>query len=645
MTYLKFDKTKLVNLEYSLKREVLRTNRAGSFACTTIIDCNTRKYHGLLICPLPDLDGGKHLLLSSLDETIIQHDQEFNLALHKYAGDNYEPRGHKYVRNFSGNPIPKLQYRVGGVVLSKEKAFIENEARILIKYTLEEAASPTKIRFKPFLAFRNMHALSKANMDINTKFNEVKNGISSKLYEGYPDLFMQFSKKPEFIPAPDWYYNIEYYEDQKRGYDYKEDLFVPGYFEISIKKGESIIFSAGISEIVPGGLKQRFTREIKSRIPRENFDNCLSNAVSQFFVQCDKQTYITAGYPWLPIRSRDALISLPGLTQSNTDSKKYKSVIASLIKNMQGHLLPEIIGKNNTHYPADNSLWLIRAIQQLKEAHTKEDVWKLYAKTIKNVINGYLKEKEAFEVKDNGLIYVHQGNLPHSWMNAMVNGESKIKRNGYLVELNALWFNAICFVLEFKSSGKDAKWFKMLESLKEQIEKSFIDVFWIEEKNYLADFVNQDGQNMQLRPNQIFAASFPYSPLIKHQIKSIIDVVKSQLVTALGIRSLNPIDPEYKPKYQGNHDERETAAFNGSVWPWLYTPYIEALMKIQPKHALKTGTRFLKAFEPEMLTNGICAISELYHGDPPQSAQGAISYAKNTGELMRLKAIINNKIL
>ncbi|MBI9068935.1 MAG: glycogen debranching enzyme family protein [Salinivirgaceae bacterium] len=642
MTYLKFDKTKLINLEYSLKREVLRTNRAGSFSCTTIIDCNTRKYHGLLICPLPDLDGGRHVLLSSLDETIIQHDKEFNLALHKYKGDHYEPKGHKYIRDFSGSPIPKLQYRVGGVVISKEKVFIENEARILIKYTLEEATSPTKIRFKAFLAFRNIHALSKANMDINTKYKEVKNGIASNLYHGYPDLFMQFSKKPEFVPAPDWYYDIEYTEDHERGYEFKEDLFVPGYFELAIKKGESIIFSAGLSEISPTGLKQRFTREIVKRMPRENFNNCLSNAVAQFFIQNNKETHIIAGYPWLPIRTRDALIAIPGLTALEGDTKQFKEVIKSISNYLSAWKLPDIITDVNSHSPADNSLWLIWSLQQLKKFDQKENIWKNYGKNIQKIITGYLDEKNQFSVHENGLIYVYESNHSNSWMNATIADKTVLNRSGYLVELNALWYNALCFILEFKKSITDKKLITKLESLKEKIEKSFTDVFWNDEKEYLADYVINDHQNLQIRPNQLFAASLPYSPLDKDQIKLVFDIIKSQLVTPFGIRSLSPIDPDYHSLYEGNHEEREIAAFNGSVWPWLYTQYFEAFLKIQPKTAITDAKEFLLAFEEEMQIDGICSISELYHGDPPHKAKGAISFAMNTAEILRLKTLIEN---
>jgi predicted glycogen debranching enzyme len=201
MNYINFDKTKLINLSYSLNRELIRSNRAGSYACTTIIASNTRKYHGLLVCPLEHLDGGHHVLLSGLHETIIQHDQAFNLGIHKYAGDYYNPKGHKYLRDFETVPIPKLIYRVGGVILSREWLLAQNEESILIRYTLLDSHSPTLIRFRPYLAFRNIHSLSKANMDVITKTHKVKGGIKTRMYQGYPNLFMQFSKMPILLPA------------------------------------------------------------------------------------------------------------------------------------------------------------------------------------------------------------------------------------------------------------------------------------------------------------------------------------------------------------------------------------------------------------------------------------------------------------
>jgi predicted glycogen debranching enzyme len=253
MSYLKFDKTQLANLEYSLNREVLRSNRGGSFGNTTIIGCNTRKYHGLLVCPVKQHENRRFVFLSTLDETVIQHNSEFNLGIHKYAGEIYEPKGHKYMIDFDTDIVATTVYQVGGVKFSKESLLVDQKEQILLRYTLLEAHSPTKLRFRPFLAFRDMHSLTRANHAANTYATPVNHGVSVTMYPDLPTLYMQFSKAVEFVPVPDWFYGVEYPKEQERGYEYSEDLFIPGYFEADIKKGESIIFSASLQEETPAG--------------------------------------------------------------------------------------------------------------------------------------------------------------------------------------------------------------------------------------------------------------------------------------------------------------------------------------------------------------------------------------------------------
>ena len=325
MSYINFDKNQLVNLEYSLSRELLRSNRAGSYASSTIVNCNTRKYHGILVVPQPGIDNENHVLISSLDETVIQREAEFNLGIHKYPGGIFNPKGHKYIRDFTTDPFPKLTYRVGGVLLTKEMVFIHNEDRMIIKYTLEDAHSPTKIRIKPFLAFRNVHHLSKENIFADKKFEKVSGGIKVRMYHGYSELFLQISKENEYIHAPDWYYNIIYQEELERGYEYMEDLYVPGFFEFEIKKGESVYLSAGTSEMIPSGIRKAFNAEQKMRVPRDNFENCLINAAQQFIVNRGNKTEIIAGFPWFGRWGRDTFIALPGLTMVNGDLKRQGS--------------------------------------------------------------------------------------------------------------------------------------------------------------------------------------------------------------------------------------------------------------------------------------------------------------------------------
>ena len=224
MSYLRFDKTLMTNLEESLPKEILRSNRSGAYSCSTIVDCNTRKYHGLLVVPVPELDDENHVLLSSLDETVIQHGAEFNLGLHKYQADNFSPRGHKYIREFECQQVPTTIYRVGGVVLKKEKVFQHYENRIIIRYTLMEAHSETTLRLRPFLAFRSVREYTHENTRASRDYQLVSNGIKTCMYEGYPDLYMQLDKKNEFIYQPDWYRGVEYPKAQERGYASNEDL-------------------------------------------------------------------------------------------------------------------------------------------------------------------------------------------------------------------------------------------------------------------------------------------------------------------------------------------------------------------------------------------------------------------------------------
>ena len=332
MSYLKFDKTLMTNLEEALPREILRTNRSGAYHCTTIVDCNTRKYHGLLVIPVPELDDENHVLLSSLDETVIQHGAEFNLGLHKYQGDNYSPRGHKYIREFECEKVPTTIYRVGGVILKKEKLFVHHENRILIRYTLLDAHSATILRLRPFLAFRSVREYTHENAQASREYQVVSNGIKTCMYPGYPELYMQLNKKNEFHYLPDWYRGIEYPKEQERGYDFNEDLYVPGYFEVEIKKGESIVFSGGVSEIGTRSLKKTFEDEVEERTPRDTFRHCLINAAHQFLNKQENEFYILAGYPWFKCRARDLFISLPGLTLAINEVSKFEMVMETACK-------------------------------------------------------------------------------------------------------------------------------------------------------------------------------------------------------------------------------------------------------------------------------------------------------------------------
>jgi predicted glycogen debranching enzyme len=644
MSYLKFDKNQLVNLEYSLQREILRSNRAGSYCCTTLAGCNTRKYHGLLICPNIGVDGGKHVLLSSLDETIIQHGAEFNLGIHKYPGEFFEPKGHKYIRDFDVEHVPVTTYRVGGVILTKERLLVEHAEQILTRYTLVDAHSPTTIRFKPFLAFRNVHSLSKANMHVNNKYQEVENGIKIQLYEGYPHLHIQLSKKGEYLHVPDWYKNIEYPEEKIRGYEYQEDLFVPGYFEVPIEKGESIIVSASTSEEKPSQFQRKYKSEISKRTPRTTFFNCLKNSAEQFVVKTAQITDIQAGYPWYNGRTTQTFVALPGLSFAFSNKKVIQEIIETNLQRLQNGLFPQKWGRKGFNYDsADAPLWFFWAIQKLqRELGGPKLVWKSYKNYFEEILNAY-KNGTDFNIRmlENGLISADCMGVALTWMNAYVNNKPVTPRYGCPVEINALWYNAICFAMAIANDAGDSEFVEEWKDYPEKIGNSFIDAFWNPDKGYLADLYSNEA-DWSLRPNQVIAAALPYSPLDKEMKKSILSVAKRDLITPRGLRTLSPRDPSYKGIYEGDEATREASVHQGTVHPWLLGFFIEGYLDIHKRGGLSFVKSIMEGFEEEMNQHCIGTISELYCGNPPHKGQGAISQAWNIGEILRAYKIMES---
>ncbi|MFV0467675.1 MAG: glycogen debranching enzyme N-terminal domain-containing protein [Dysgonomonas sp.] len=639
MGYLKFDKTRMVNLEYSLNREILRTNRKGAYHCTTLVECNTRKQHGLLVMPVPAIDDLNHVLLSSFDETVIQRGAEFNLGIHKYDGDNYSPMGHKYIREFDCESCPKTIYRVGGVVLSKEKLFSLEENNILIRYKLIDAHSPTTLRFKPFLAFRGINEVTQENYRANTSYNEIDHGISSCLYENYPNLYMQFSKKNSFISDPNWNRGIEYKQDMEDGLPYKEDLFVPGYFEMEIQKGETIIFSASDKIVDPDQLVMNFENEVKKRTPRSSFYNCLKNSAHQFYLRPNKdELYLLEGYPWFKVDARAQFSSLPGLTVGMGKDSAFEEVMDTMLPKMYQFMnneLPADIPYVKGLDEPDVFLWAIWALQRYAKSH-QDSVLNKYTQFINDCIV-YIQENKhpRLKIAENKLLLCYGQEKPVSWMNTTnIPGNPITPRTGFLVDFNALWYNAVMFNLEIAELKKSKKIIKEMTALGNTVKESFLETF-INSAGYLFDYVDHEYPNWCVRPNMIYAVSLEYSPLSRRLGKSILDMVTKELLTPKGLRTLSPKSEGYQPYYTGSIVNKDYAYSNGTAWPALLSSFIEAYIKIHNKSALSFIERILIGIEEEMANNCIGSLSQLYDGNPPYVGRGAFSYAPSVAGILR----------
>lgn len=636
MSYLKFDKNLMINLEQSLMKEMLRTNQAGAYHCTSIVDCNTRKQHGLLVVPIPEMDNSWHVLLSAMDVSVIQHGAQFNLGLHRYQGGVYSPNGHKYIREFDCDSVPRTTYRVGGVILTKEKIFISHENRLLIRYTLVEAHSATTLRFKPMLAFREVNQLVMANNNLNGECLPTANGVSTCLYNGYPRFFMQFNRKPQWHYEPNWYNGFEYIKDMERGVPYTEDLWVPGYFEIPIKKGESIIFSAGLEEVSPRSLSKMYEAEISARTCRTSFFNCLKNAAKQFYLKDKDGMFMLSGYPWGKILARNTFMALPGNTISIDHRADFEAIMDTAAKALQGfmttgHLDRRIQGIDLPDIP----LWCIWAIQQYAKAYGMEDTRKRYGSLTAEVMQYLLDNRHPnLQVNADGMVRTIGTDTPVSWMNASLWGRPVVPRTGLLVEFNALWYNALVFASNLLGDDSKDNLQKLCTDTAEKMKPHFVDTF-LNDYGYLFDYVADNYADPSVRPNMAVAIGLDYSPLDRRQRKSVLDVVTRELLTPKGLRTLSPKSFGYRPSYQGSPEDREMALHNGPARPWLFGFYADAYLRVFGHSGVSYIDRMLIGYEDEMTNGCIGSLSQLYDGNPPFSGRGAISHATNVAGILR----------
>lgn len=647
MSYLKYDRRLMSNLDESLHREYIRTNRMGAYCCSSIVDCNTRKYHGALVVPIPSLSQNNHVLLSSLDVSIIQHDVPFNIALHQYQGDVFSPKGHTYIREYNVDIASATTYRVGGVVLRREMFLCHYEHRILYKYTLLEAHSPTTLRFAPLLAFRDVKMLTQRNDGIDPSYKPEKGGLSWCLYPGYPRLHLQLSAAYTFVERPCWNERILYFKERERGYAHMEDLYSPGHFECAIELGQSVYFSAGITPTDPSRLAELFDKERQVRIPRLDFRACLLSSAQQFYFRPNATDgYLLAGYPWFGVRARDLFVALPGCSIYADAPERYLRIMETVIPPIKQYIQGKAVsGSPMTQLDdPDVLLWAIWCVQQYAHKYGLSATKELYGDFVKRIIQYYLSDKVAkprVRLSELGLLYAEHDGRPTSWMDAQLDGHAVIPRRGYLVELNALWYNALLFMKELLPESWRRN--KALGELAERCQESFRSVF-VHEHGYLYDYVTHEGErDLSVRPNMIFAVSLAYTPLSRQEQAGVVDIITRELRTPKGLRTLSPKSYGYRAQCQGSQRERELSYYNGSAWPWLLGAYFEAYLKIYGRGAIGFIERTLIGMEEEVHQHGVGTISELFDGNPPHKGRGAISFAMSVGEILRSLSLLEER--
>ena len=649
----RYQKGMKMSLEKVLSTEWLETNGLGGYASSTIINCHTRKYHGLLVSKLDNLSN-KYVLFSKLEDVLIQDGKENFLTAHNYP--NFLQDGSfANLEEFALTTSPSWRFQFGNLVVTKEILLLQEENTILFKYKISGGDKNSKLTLCPLLACRDFHKLQHENSFLKHETTSLSNGFSCEPYMGLPALFFQTNAKHDFLPRPLWYRDFIYNEERERGYDFQEDLFSPGNITFSDLDGETeIIFSCSLVQ-QQENLASRWKQEMRRRIKKAVGLNSSAlqrqlQKVGQSFITKDptKLSYaVVAGYHWFLEWGRDTMISLPGLTLHSGQENLCLEVLNTFAKHERQGLIPNYLGKTkeeNAYNSVDASLWFAWAVQQyyLKTKKIKvvsESFWPV----LKNIFAFY-KAGTLHQIKmqENGLLFAGSQEVNLTWMDAMVGGKPVTPRYGLQVEVNALWFNMLSFMDELAVLLKDpiAQEFK---SLLPKIKTHFCETFWCEEKGYLYDFVNAEQKNAALRPNQIFAVSLPYSPLLVKMAVSSMEAVKNNLLTPYGLRTLAPNEEGYIGFYNGDQNKRDLAYHNGTVWPWLLGAFTEGLLRTTSdrRKVFEIIKPCLIALHAHLAEYGIGSIAEIFSGSHPYRSNGCISQAWSVAEVLRLTYMLN----
>ncbi len=662
MPHLSIEDVQRLDFREAMKLEWLDANGIGGYASSTIFSCHTRKYHGLFVANLRD-PAGRFALLSKFEDSLQSNGGEFFLSMHRYP-DLLFPDAPAGLQEFRLDLSPSFIYAAEGLRIRKSLLMVQGKDLLLVRYDLDEGPPAAVLCIKPLLAFRGYHALAGENPFFRSGVHEKKNGFRIDPYEGMPPLYIQTNVRSLFRPTPVWYRNFVYEEERARGYDWKEDLMMPGILEIPIRRGGSAIVSVSLQPFREQ-IKKTWNREIESRAAARSKDedwarrfapeedrtlvSTLLAAGRQFLIRGPQgRPAIIAGYHWFGSWGRDTLLSLPGLTFCLDRHREGLEILTALGEQERDGVLPNILsddGEGGDYNTVDASLLFFWAVQQMLQfggdpERVRVALWPVMKRILQRYAEGTIWD---IHVASNGLLSAGSAQTHLTWMDAVVNGRPVTPRCGFAVDINALWYNALCFARELSRRFGDD--FFAFDGYIGRFQDSFVDTFWYGGGGYLGDTWNNGVLDTSLRPNMIFAVSLPHSPLDAAKGALVVRAVQEDLLTPRGLRTLSPKDPAYRGRCTGDQASRDSAYHQGTVWPWLLAPFGEAYLKVSEDGI--QARRFLIAVLRDFLRShlheaGLGSISEIFDGDPPHEARGCIAQAWSVAGALRLYRLISD---
>ncbi len=636
------------NLDAALGREWLDTNGIGGFASGTINGCNARRYHGLLVAATkPPV--GRLVLLSKFEETLIVNGRAYELGTNRYPG-TLHPQGFQLLNQFRLDPFPTFRFSVDGVEIEKTLFMVQAENTTVIEYALKSAPETVtvKLELRPLIAFRDYHSRTHENGAINPRVDQQSELISVSPYQGLPALYLA-NNAHEVESTGNWYRNFEYDAERERGLDFQEDLFNPCVlsFDLNSTKKATVIASTEAHDVKAA--EEYRAREISRREANarrspvnDDFINSLTVAADQYIVSRGDQKSVIAGYHWFSDWGRDTMIALPGLTLPTGRHDVARSILRTFGQNVDQGMLPNRFpdaGETPEYNTVDATLWLFEAVRAYL-AYTGDLAFvqqELYG-VLTDIINWHVRgTRFGIKLDSAGLLSSGEDGVQLTWMDAKVGDWVVTPRRSKPVEIQALWYNAICITEDLAERIGDESAKKRYNSMAALIKWSFNRLLWNEKGGYLYDVINGGPPDASIRPNQIFAVSLPHSMLSPERAKQVVSVVEQHLLTPYGLRSLAPSDSHYRGRYTGDGASRDGAYHQGTVWPWLMGPFITAYIKINggSEAARRQAELWLTPLKEHLSDAGLGHISEIFEGDAPHRPVGCIAQAWSVAEILR----------
>lgn len=650
---ISFDKSVCTDLQAGLGREWLETNGLGGFACGTIVGVHTRRYHGLLTAAL-NPPGGRMLLLSKLEETLVLGDSRIGLSTNEYATNEYagaiHPEGYLLVSSFRLDPFPIWTFEVEGARLEKSVFMPQGSNTVQVEYKLLQAPPGAKILLEvcPLVAFRDYHSTTHENGTFNRALEIATNLASLQPYQGLPRLYFAHDAA-QLQEQGYWYRNFLYRVEQERGLDSREDLFNPLVlaWKLSDKQSATVIASTEQKDIREAATVRKTEvqrrQELLASSPVDDpLIRALTVATDQFLVRRSEEWTVIAGYPWFTDWGRDTMVSLPGLTLFTGRSARAKSILRNFARQTDMGMLPNRFvdsGEKAEFNTVDATLWFFEAARAYAAStndydFVRHELYPVFTQMIDFHVKG---TRYNIKIEEDGLLHAGAPGAQLTWMDAKIGDWVVTPRSGKPVEIQALWYNALRIMEDLAARFEDEERRKQYSGLASLASETFNRVFWNKDLHCLYDVVEDGGPDRSIRPNQIFTVSLHYSMLSAERARAVVDTVERELLTPAGLRTLNPGDPRYRGTYQGDQRSRDSAYHQGAVWPWLLGPFISAYVKVNggSEQARSRAHELLRGMEEHLTEAGLGQISEIFDGDAPHQPRGCFAQAWSVAEILR----------